>query len=392
MKKTIIFGGGTFSYVRNHLALAAPAFGRTARRLHELIPESTLILTKMADSSSLIVDNIDLRNMLDHVVKQPETKTIIFNAAVCDFEDPEGGKSLLRFKTSEGGKNLTILPTDKLIDDIRIKRPDIFLVGFKASGGITEKEQFLRGLKMMKRSKCNLVLCNDTVTRHNFIITPEEAKYCETGNREKVLKELVEIIKLRSDLTYNTTEFTESRSYAMSDTSATFRRVMRFLIDNGGFIENNGNGFTPGHFCEKVDDKSFLSSQRRADHNKVFKEGLTLVKVKGETFEAAGRRKPSVGARSQWMMLANYPEYDCIVHTHNPLKYGSVLPVASQRPFQCGSLECGKNTLNNLKDFGKIKAVYLDKHGANLLFSSKDDPQNVIDFIKENIQLGIKVQ
>ena len=38
-KQIYIFGGGTFSHVRNHMALAAPAFGETAKRLAELCKE-----------------------------------------------------------------------------------------------------------------------------------------------------------------------------------------------------------------------------------------------------------------------------------------------------------------------------------------------------------------
>lgn len=34
-KKCITIGGGTFNHVRNHLALAAPAFSETARKLAE---------------------------------------------------------------------------------------------------------------------------------------------------------------------------------------------------------------------------------------------------------------------------------------------------------------------------------------------------------------------
>ena len=43
-------------------------------------------------------------------------------------------------------------------------------------------------------------------------------------------------------------------------------------------------------------------------------------------------------------------------------------------------------------DFGSIKAVYLDKHGANILFKSTDNVSGIINFIKENIELGIKVK
>jgi hypothetical protein len=43
MRRTVILGGGTFQPVRNHLSLAAPAFGETARKLQTLIPDSELI-------------------------------------------------------------------------------------------------------------------------------------------------------------------------------------------------------------------------------------------------------------------------------------------------------------------------------------------------------------
>lgn len=54
-KKCIVIGGGTFNHVRAHLALAAPAFGETARQLHALCEKKfttmdvDLVLTKMAE-------------------------------------------------------------------------------------------------------------------------------------------------------------------------------------------------------------------------------------------------------------------------------------------------------------------------------------------------------
>lgn len=246
----------------------------------------------------------------------------------------------------------------------------------------------------MKSTKCNLVLANDVVTRNNFVLTAEETKYGETTNRDKALQELVDITLLRNNLTYNPTEFYgEVDSTPIQRMPNTFQKVVKFLIDNGGFIENNGNGFTPGHFCWKADNTNFYSSQRKANHNLVFEEGLTKVGVFGDKFLAGGKRKPSVGARSQWLILESNPEYDCIIHTHNPLKKDSKIPIAEQRPFQCGSLECGINTVSNMKDMEEnIKAVYLNKHGANILFKSSDSPDKIIKFIQDNIELGIKVQ
>jgi hypothetical protein len=200
------------------------------------------------------------------------------------------------------------------------------------------------------------------------------------------------MILLRNDLTYNHSIFNEVESTPISTTPETFQETIKFLLDNVGFIENNGNGFTPGHFCYKLDDKSFLSSQRKANHNLVFTEGMSKVEVENDEFIVSGKRKASVGARSQWLILQQNPEYDCIIHTHNPLKQGSEIPVTEQRPFQCGSLECGVNTVTNMKEFDGIKAVYLDKHGANILFNSNDNPEKIANFVLENIELGIKVK
>lgn len=397
MKRVIILGGGTFEPIRNHLALSAPAFGSTAKKIHELIPGSELVLTKMADSKSDLKSNSDVEKYIDELLDDKNVGTIVLNIAFCDFKSEpidgiENGFHAERLKTSEGNVSLNLTPTDKVISKIRLKRPDIFLVGFKTTTGKTSEEQFLIALQMMKKTKCNLVLANDTVTRNNMVITPEETIYGETNDRSFVLKELVEIIQLRNNLTYNHSIFNNVNSIPIQETPKNFQNVIDFLIKNGGYIENNGNGFTPGHFCYQIDDKSFLSSQRKANHNLVFTEGMSRVEVDDDKFTVSGKRKASVGARSQWLILQQNPGYDCIIHTHNPLKKGSNMPIAEQRPFQCGSLECGLNTVNNMKEFDGIKAVYLDKHGANILFNSKDDYQNVIKFIIENIDLGTKVK
>lgn len=396
--KTLILGGGTYQPVANHLALCAPAFGTTAKRLSEKILGSELVLTKMADPTSSLMTNEDVDNFLTEKLKDEEITTIILSVAFCDFKMKYGDFHGTRFKTENGNITLELTPTEKVIKKIRLQRPDIFLVGFKTTTNETIEGQFLSALKMMKSTKCNLVLANDTVNRRNIIITPEESYYGETTNRENVLNELVEILTSRQNATYNRTNFILGDNYPITKLSNTFQTVVKFLIDNGGFLENNGNGFTPGHFCQKISDNSFVSSQRKANHNLVFENGMSLVEVsEDDKFTVTGTLKASVGARSQWLLLNDNKDYDCIIHTHNPAKLGHVLPITPQKPFQCGSLECGLNTLNHLRTYQNgsydyLKAVYLEKHGANILFKSTTDPNTIIDFIKNNLDLGIKVK
>lgn len=413
-RQTYILGGGTFQPIRNHLALCAPAFGTTARKIKELMPEAGFILTKMAAPESNLVTNEDVEGFIDSLLISDNIGTIILNVAFCDYkalpiDGIESGIHAERLKTSEGNITIELTPTEKIIAKIRKARPDIFLVGFKTTTGKTSEEQFSIALKTMKSVKCNLMFANDVITRNNMIITAEESIYGETTDREKALQELVDITRLRQDLTYNKSEFIQEFSFSIKkNTPLSFQTVIQFLIDNGGFIENNSNGFTPGHFCYKTSHSTFLSSQRKANHNLVFTEGMSEVSVvwnhldltKAEyaeetepTFVVRGMRKASVGARSQWLMLKENQDYDCIIHTHNPLKEGSLIPVAEQRPWQCGSRECGVNTVTHLKSFGSnIRAVYLEKHGTNILFKSSQDPNEVIEFIKVNLELGTKVK
>lgn len=395
MSKILIIGGGTFQPIANHLSLAAPAFGTTAKQLHQLIPNSELVLTKMADSTSKLSTNEDVESFLTEELKSVDLKAVILNVAFCDFKYPNGDFHAERLLTADGDISLGFTPASKVIKKIRIERPDIFLVGFKTTTNKTVDEQFLIGLKMMKSTKCNLVLANDVNTRKNIIITPEETYYGETTDRNAALAELVEIFNSRLDGTYNRSILVPCDNTPIEKTSQTFQEVIKWVIENNGFIENNGNGFTPGHFCQKLGQNTFLSSQRKANHNEVFENGMSLVEVtNGDKFLVHGTKKASVGARSQWLMLENNPEFDCILHTHNPLKEGSLIPITPQKPYQCGSLECGLNTSNHLGSMasGEIKAVYLDKHGANIMFKSSSDPKTVIDFLKENIEVGIKVR
>ena len=97
---------------------------------------------------------------------------------------------------------------------------------------------------------------------------------------------------------------------------------------------------------------------------------------------------------SSVMLLKENPEMDCIVHTHNPLTEWSKINIVEQYPFQCGSNECGLNTISGIKEYKEgntiIKSVYLNKHGANIMFNSEDSAEDINRFIENNLQLGVK--
>jgi hypothetical protein len=218
MKRLYVLGGGTISHVRNHLALCAPAFGDTARRLAGLCAERfdsmdvSLLLTKMADPIRMIGDqtedlitNDDVVILVNKLKTDPNTKVIFFNIALCDWkgdiavslDEPQekvsSGKYAERLKTSEGSRLMILTPTEKIISGIREERKDIFLVGFKTTCGASEEDQYKAGLRLLKGSSINLVLANDTRTRKNIIITSEEVRYHVTTDRDEALYRLVDM-------------------------------------------------------------------------------------------------------------------------------------------------------------------------------------------------------
>jgi ribulose-5-phosphate 4-epimerase/fuculose-1-phosphate aldolase len=443
MRKIHIIGGGTVAHIRPHLALSAPAYGATVRHLFDAITCAQdagdylvhLYTTKMAGNRHQIwtarsgiedevyppnlETNADIAALLDHIcVMDPAPCTIFLPAALCDFEptsvdyaredgggDSEGvGKAMRRLMTSDGPRTLSMRPAEKVIQQVRRQRKDIFLVGFKTTTGAEKQQQFFAGLELMKKSSCNLVLANDLVTRLNMVVTPEQAPYFVSTDRRYVLRELVGMALARSKGHFTRSQVdTEAKLVAWGGevVPASLREVVNHCIKRGAYKPFMGK--TVGHFAFKVpvapgNAPMFVTSRRGVDFNHLDEVGMVNVIAEGNDRVLAMGAKPSVGGQSQRIIFAQHPDVDCIVHFHCPLKPGfetrypggknSGFPVRSQMPYECGSHECGQNTSDGLETWivdkheNKVKAVMLDKHGPNIVFSKNIDPNTVIEFIE----------
>jgi hypothetical protein len=231
------------------------------------------------------------------------------------------------------------------------------------------------------------VLANDVVTRTNMIITPEEAKYHITTNRDEALLQLVDMIYYRSQLTFTRSTVVDGQPVSW-DSPLVFP-ALRTIVDY--CVEQNAykpfNGATVGHFACKIGECEFLTSIRKSNFNDLKTKGLVRVVTDGDDSVLAYGAKPSVGGQSQRIVFTEHPEYDCIVHFHCPIKSSSEVPTVSQREYECGSHQCGANTSRGLKTFGNLSAVMLDNHGPNIVFNHNINPQEVIDFINTNFDL-----
>jgi hypothetical protein len=427
MKTYYIISGGTFVDVAPHFALAAPAFGSVGRQLVRYLETALanrqhtdarvqLMLTRMAiggeprshDQEMLLqraklddlVSNADLAQLLDYLTLQEDTACIVLPAAVTDFE-PSGltpehgthdvgefGKLKHRRLSSSRAHALELKPSEKLVKRVRATRKDIFLVAFKSGDSGDAATLYTQGLAMLKKNSANLVLANDLRTHLNMVITPEQARYHETTDRGFALSGLADMIALRSKLHFTRATVVPGQpvSWSSDEIPANLVEVVNHCIARGAY--KPFLGATVGHFAARGRDGSILTSRRKVDFNKLGELGLVRIETDGPDRVIAHGFKPSVGGQSQRIIFSEYPEADCIVHFHCPLRENSTVPVRSQREYECGSHECGQNTSSGLKQFGPLLAVMLDKHGPNVVFNRSTDPGQVIDFIERNFDLA----
>ena len=448
-RRFYVITGGTMVHVAPHFSLCAPAYGKVGQQIAQELDQygrlvggrnSVILLrTKMALGAltisfaekvtyenagiKFLETNEDLEKLIDYLILQPETKGIVMAAAVCDWQPLEVcedgdhrvgladaykldgdyplGKKHPRLKTSWGNLMLRMTPADKLIGKIRKHRKDIFLVGFKATTGMSEQEQYITGLGLLKGASCNLVLANDVHEHRNMVITPEEAKYHVGKDRKAAIKGLCDMIALRSQLHFTRSTVVEGEpiSWKSDEIPANLRKVVDHCIARGAYKPFQGK--TVGHFATRgPKDGIIYTSRRKSNFNDLAQDGLLRIDTVGDDQVIAYGAKPSVGGQSQRIIFTEHPDVDCIVHFHCPMKKPekpkwSTPRVREQRSYECGSHECGQNTSAGLTNvagthISGIQAVMLDEHGPNICFSKDVDAETVIDFIEEWFDLGAK--
>lgn len=400
-----VVGGGTIVHVRNHLALAAPAYGSTAREIagicNRLGRPARLTLTRMADPSSEYETNDDMARLAKEIVANKGTKIVFWNPAICDFNGQIGdvapGRKAQRLKSREGAQAMKLTPAEKIVATIRAERKDIFLVAFKTTTGATEDEMYLAGLKLMKGSHINLVLVNDVVNRMNMVVTPEEARYHVTKERVEALEGLVEMALLRSQATFTRSTVVEGDgvSWKSDVVSDNLRQVVNHCIKRGAYkpLNSKRGKVTAGHFAARAADGKIVTSRRWSNFNDLPKTGMVLIEPKGKDKVIAYGGKPSVGGQSQRIIFTEHPQLDNIVHFHCPVRPDAKdkIPVRSQRPYECGSHQCGKNTSDGLREMEDgIWAVMLEQHGPNVVYRKDVAAERVIAFIERNFDLDAK--
>ncbi len=404
-----IFGGGTMSDVRAHLALCAPAFGTTAKVLQNMFTAEIekqklpykvqLHLTSMAGGH--LRTNEDVKQKVQRLLEDPATKCIVMNAALCDFEgtieEVQSGKSAPRLESRGASPTMHLTPSEKIIGIIRKERKDVFAVGFKTTSFEEEGVLYTKALRLLKQNSLNLVFGNDIGNKKQCIVAPEESRYAHELTREGALQMLVKmsLSRMQNSFTRSTLIDAPLVPWSGSEVCENLRAVVDYCIQKGAYKPFLGK--TAGHFAQRLTSGSVLTSVRKSNFNQLHEVGMVKIEYEGLDKVIAHGARPSVGGQSQRIIFDTHKDVECIVHFHCPPKKGSIFEEqnAPQWPYECGSHQCGRNTSDHLMPFElsgghRLLAVYLKDHGPNIVFDSKTPAHLVIEFIEKHFDLSQK--
>ena len=149
----------------------------------------------------------DLLKSMEAIIKAFNIDIVIHSAAVSDFTFKRDG----HIKLSSGDLDAfveyirkTITPTPKIIQKIKVWKPDIFLVGFKFTDGKTPSELISIAKESAAKSNCDLVIANDKkqmedAGKHTAYIikgdtTDTEVPEISVG-KDKIVSDLIKYLK-----------------------------------------------------------------------------------------------------------------------------------------------------------------------------------------------------
>lgn len=127
---------------------------------------------------------------------------VMMAAAVADFRP--AARSDKKLETRSGGIKVSLVPTRKIVDEIKKEDRDVFLVAFKADYGVSDSALVDKAYRKLKESDADLVVANDlgrkgaaagSDTSEVFIVDgKKKAVHVPLSSKRQVARRLLEIV------------------------------------------------------------------------------------------------------------------------------------------------------------------------------------------------------
>jgi phosphopantothenoylcysteine decarboxylase/phosphopantothenate--cysteine ligase len=109
--------------------------------------------------SKMVVTTKEMRDAALEYLEKGECDAFIMAAAPADFGPEHEAKAKIR--TRDGAFSLRLMPTPKIIDEVRIGWPKVYLVAFKAETAPEKKDLIEAAKRFRKESGADIVVAND---------------------------------------------------------------------------------------------------------------------------------------------------------------------------------------------------------------------------------------
>lgn len=211
-KKVLITGGPTRVYLDAFRYITNPSSGKTGVALAESALKSGAEVTLVygpgsanPPSNAKVINVVTTEEMLEAVTSELESNNYdaaILSAAVADY----GPRKREITKTPSKMKEwrLTLYPLPKIIEEVKVADPEIYLVGFKAEFNVSDEELIQRAKKRMEEADIDLMVANDvsregvgfgTDKNEVFIInSKKQVIHVPVTNKNNIADKIMELI------------------------------------------------------------------------------------------------------------------------------------------------------------------------------------------------------
>ena len=173
-KKVLMTAGPTIEKIDSVRVITNQSSGKTGTLLaSELISAGAKVTLVYGPGTSeppkgakiIRVSSVEEMNKAVKECLKKKFDIAIMTAAASDYVVKNGTTS--KIKSNKKELNVKLVKAPKIINIIKNKQKEIFLIGFKAETDISKKELVNRAKKKLKESKADMIIANDIGRKYN---------------------------------------------------------------------------------------------------------------------------------------------------------------------------------------------------------------------------------
>lgn len=205
-KKILVTGGPTWVAIDSVRILSNISSGEMSHLICDNLVKNKAKVTLIQGQVSNLYQNKkvtikkftyfdELSKLLKQELKNTDYDCVIHAAAVSDFKLDKSFKTKLSSDNKE--LNLRLVPTKKIINDIKTISRKSFLVGFKLENNFTKKTLVEETKGLFNSARCDLVVANSLNKGKylGYILDKDQDVLVKVDSKETLASQLIEILR-----------------------------------------------------------------------------------------------------------------------------------------------------------------------------------------------------